>query len=161
MTTLVNKSLYIRRAISSDKERLIELINAAYRVEDFFKYDDRVNEGEVEGYLNQGLFFVGEDDAAVKACIHLEINANRAYFGLLSVDPSSQGKGWGKRMMEYVETEALKHGCAYMDIQIVNVRPELPVYYGKYGYVAGAISAFPKRSKIPCHFVQMSKKLSV
>jgi GNAT superfamily N-acetyltransferase len=161
MSTLINKSLYIRRAISSDKERLIELINAAYRVEDFFKYDDRVNGEEVESYLNQGLFFVGEDDAGMQACIHLEITGNRAYFGLLSVDPSSQGMGWGIRMMEHVETEASKLGCSHMDIQIVNIRPELPVYYGKYGYVTGATSAFPKRSKIPCHFVHMSKKLAV
>ncbi|MFI5151118.1 MAG: GNAT family N-acetyltransferase [Bacteroidia bacterium] len=153
--------LNIRQALEGDKPRLIELINAAYRVEDFFKYEDRVNAQEVDEYFGQGFFFVGEQESKVQTCIYLELKPDRAYFGTLCVDPSCQGMGLGKRMIDYVEEVALKAGCRFMDIQIVNIRPELPVYYGKYGYKTGPTSTFPKPSKIPCHFVQMTKELRI
>jgi hypothetical protein len=48
-----------------------------------------------------------------------------------------------------------------MDILIVSLRDELPGFYQKRGYVQNGTSAFPAdvETKIPCHFINMSKPL--
>ncbi|HXC06909.1 MAG TPA: hypothetical protein VNZ86_19255, partial [Bacteroidia bacterium] len=90
MNPKIRSEVTIRRAGEEDKSRLISLINAAYRVEDFFKYDDRVNRQELEECFEQGLFFVALEKDLLQACIYLELKTERAYFGLLSVDPACQ-----------------------------------------------------------------------
>jgi hypothetical protein len=53
-------------------------------------------------------------------------------------------------------------GCLFMDINVVNIRKELPGFYQKRGYVeTGTTSGFPDhvKTKIPCHFIEMSKPL--
>lgn len=49
-----------------------------------------------------------------------------------------------------------------MDLQIVNVRQELPAFYVRLGYVADGTNPFPADvpTKIPCHFVKMWKALA-
>jgi hypothetical protein len=48
-----------------------------------------------------------------------------------------------------------------MDLRIVNLREELPPFYRRLGYVETGTAPFPEeiKSKLPCHFVLMSKPL--
>ena len=48
-----------------------------------------------------------------------------------------------------------------MDIVIVSLREDLPPFYQKRGYVESGTSPFPPDvpTKIPCHFINMSKPL--
>ena len=48
-----------------------------------------------------------------------------------------------------------------MDILIVSLREDLPAFYEKRGYVQTGTSQFPPdvETKIPCHFINMSKPL--
>jgi len=48
-----------------------------------------------------------------------------------------------------------------MDLQIVNVRAELPGFYRRLGYVENGTAPFPQGVpvKLPCHSVKMSKDL--
>jgi hypothetical protein len=48
-----------------------------------------------------------------------------------------------------------------MDIQIVNVRSELPPFYRKLGYIETGTAPFPAEvvTKLRCHFIVMSKPL--
>jgi hypothetical protein len=49
-----------------------------------------------------------------------------------------------------------------MDLQIVNVRTELPRFYRSLGYVETGTVPFlaAVEPKFPCHFVKMSKPLA-
>jgi GNAT superfamily N-acetyltransferase len=89
------------------------------------------------------------------------LRSDRAYFGLLSVDPSQQRQGIGRGLVNDAERRAREARCEFMDILAVNVRPELPPIYQGMGYVASGTAPFPANvpTKVPCHFLRMSKDL--
>ena len=51
--------------------------------------------------------------------------------------------------------------CRFMDILVVNLRKELAGFYQGRGYVETGTSPFPAhvKTKVPCHFIEMSKAL--
>ncbi len=63
--------------------------------------------------------------------------------------------------MAAAEDRAHSAGCCFMDLTIVNLRRELPQYYGARGYVESGTEPFPAaaRAKMPCHLVRMTKAL--
>ncbi|SPE40502.1 Acetyltransferase, GNAT family [Candidatus Sulfopaludibacter sp. SbA3] len=153
--------MQVRLAAISEAPALVSLINAAFRVEKFFIDKDRIDMVQVEAFFGSGFFLVAADDAGLAACVYVEQRADRGYFGLLSVDPDRQKTGLGKRLVEAAEEHCRKLGCRAMDLQIVNLRRELPAFYQRLGYVETGTGTFPPDvvTKLPCHFVRMSKPL--
>jgi predicted N-acetyltransferase YhbS len=115
----------------------------------------------VRQHLTSGVFLVAESEAAISGCVYLEPRGERAYLGLLSVDPALQQSGLGSRLMTAGEEYCRERGARFMDIYIVNLRTELPAYYRKRGYVENGTTPFPADvpTKQPCHFINMSKPL--
>jgi GNAT superfamily N-acetyltransferase len=124
--------MILRTAKPSDAQLIAQLINLAFRVERFFVETDRVSRQEVESLLGRGSFLLAEDDGGMAACIYLELRGDRAYFGLLSVDPSRQRTGLGGMLIGAAEDRAREGGCRFMDLQTVNLRVELPALYRKF-----------------------------
>jgi GNAT superfamily N-acetyltransferase len=151
----------IRSAGERDAGALLDLINRAFAVERFFLDHDRIDLAGVEMFLKQGAFLISEEAGLPEACVYVEVRASRGYFGLLSVDPARQRSGLGKRLIAAAEDYCRQAGCAFMDLQIVNLREELPPFYRKLGYVEMGTAPFPAdiATKLPCHFVKMSKGL--
>jgi GNAT superfamily N-acetyltransferase len=91
----------------------------------------------------------------------VEQRGPRGYVGLLSVDPARQKAGIGKRLVKAAEEHCRALGCTAMDLQIVNLRRELPAFYESLGYAESGAAPFPQDvvTKLPCHFVRMSKPL--
>lgn len=81
-----------RPAIEEDKPPLIELINDAYKVTAFFKYEKRINETEIEEYYKNGSFLILETSLQIVGCVHYCFDADSLHFNLLSVHPGMQGK---------------------------------------------------------------------
>jgi N-acetylglutamate synthase-like GNAT family acetyltransferase len=159
-------SLQIRRATKADAKELTRVINAAFApAEMFFVEGDRVILEEVTGYLERGRFLIAEDTSTngIRGCVYLEDrDDDRTYLGLLSVDPSSQGTGIGSLLMEAAEQECRGRKSRHMDILIVNLREDLPAFYGNRGYKETGTSPFPTDvpTKMPCHFINLSKELN-
>lgn len=152
----------IRVANSADAEQITAVINAAFKIaEGFFVDGNRITIEEVRQHLTSGVFLVAENEAAISGCVYLEPRGERAYLGLLSVDPALQQSGTGSRLMTAGEEYCRERGARFMDIYIVNLRAELPAYYGKRGYVENGTTPFPADvpTKQPCHFINMSKPL--
>jgi GNAT superfamily N-acetyltransferase len=151
----------IRRATDRDAEALTGIINRAFAVEKFFIDADRITVDQVREFLNKGTFFVAQDDQ-IQACIYVELRGERAYFGLLSVEPAYQRSGLGKQLIAFAENFAREAGCRFMDINVVDLRTELPPIYRKLGYSVSGTSPLPDSipTKLPCHFIQMTKPLS-
>ncbi len=151
----------LRPASSADLLSLASLINRAYEVEKFFVDGDRVSPEDLALLMMRGVMLVGEDaGGAMAACVYVEVRGDRAYFGLLAVDPARQGGGWGRRMIEAAEAHARAAGCRAMDLSVVNLRTELPPLYRRFGYEETGTAAFnDPRAARPCHFILMSKAL--
>ncbi len=80
---------------------------------------------------------------------------------MLAVDPAQQKSGIGSRLMRAAEDFGRSLECKFADIRVVSVRPELPLIYGKLGYVPTGeeSAAVIKSATMPVHFVTMSKPL--
>jgi GNAT superfamily N-acetyltransferase len=155
----------VRPATEADTGALIKVINAAYRVEAFFIRGDRITEPELRAKLalptTAFLAIDGGPDDGLAAAVYVEVRGERGYFGLLSVDPGAQGQGLGRVLVEAAEAYGRAAGCVAMEIDVVNLRTELPPFYAKFGYVETGISPFPAPGKLtqPVHLVVMSKSL--
>jgi len=152
----------IRIADSADDERITEVINAAFKIaEEFFVDGNRITLEEVRRHRASGAFLIAESDGAIDGCVYVEPRGERAYLGLLSVDPARQQSGLGSRLMEAGEAYCRERGARFMDIYIVNLRTELPVFYERRGYVENGTTPFPADvpTKQPCHFINMTKAL--
>jgi len=151
----------LRVAEISDACAITSLVNAAFRVEKFFIDGDRIDIDQVKTFLGEGEFLLLEDGGGVAGCVYIKTGAERAYLGLLSIDPERQRAGLGSRLVHAAEDRARERGCSFLDLQIVNVRAELPVFYSGLGYTANGTAPFSTDAptKMPCHFVKMWKAL--
>jgi GNAT superfamily N-acetyltransferase len=150
-----------RTATTADAEAIASLVNRAFLVERFFVEGDRTNAAEIRELLASGSFLVIDAGGALAACVYVEVRGERGYFGLLAVEPSLQGKGLGRRLVDAAEAECRAAGCRAIDILVVDLRAELPPFYEKLGYSRTGTEPFtePGRAKLPCEFIAMSKPL--
>lgn len=138
------------------------LINSAFRKAESFIIDrDRVDLEVVQSLLAKGEFLVAEDQIALSGCVYLELRGERAYLGLLSVDPARQKTGVGSMLMCEAELHCARAGCRFMDLRIIDLRRDNHTFYKRRGYVETGTEPFPSDldTKLPCHFVNMSKPL--
>ena len=155
--------LRLRIATNADAEAIACLVNDAFRPERLiFTTEDRTNPEEVRSMMSKGEFLLAEDGTALIGCVYLEPQGKRCYLGLLSVDPARQRAGLGTWLMAVAEDRCRSTGIRSVDLQLVNLRKELPEYYRRLGYVENGTAPFPPQVKIsqPCHFIKMSKELS-
>ena len=156
------RALPIRIASPADAAKITAVINAAFRIaEGFFIDGNRITQAEVEQLLTKGTFLLAEDGDKLNGCVYVEMRGERSYLGLLSVDPAYQQGGVGSFLMLEAEEFCRARGSHFMDILIVHLREELPAFYQKRGYVQNGTSPFPEDvpTKVPCHFINMSKPL--
>jgi GNAT superfamily N-acetyltransferase len=154
--------MHLRHAARDDADSLARVINAAYRVEDFFKIGDRIDAAGVGDEMARGTFLVLEDDHGLAGCVYVEVTGELGNFGLLSVDPARQGQGHGSTLLRAAEEFCRGAGCRAMEIQVVNLRTELFPYYRRHGYLERGVRPFSasERTSRPCHFVVMRKDLT-
>jgi hypothetical protein len=138
METAVNAVLpHARPARSDEVTAIARLVNTAFQVEAFFKRGDRTTVAEIRDLMTRGEFLVVNDGECVDrlaGCVYVEREAERAYFGMLAIDPA---------------------------IHVVNLRAELPPFYQRLGYETIGTLPFPDdgSSTRRCHFIVMSKRL--
>src|SRR5262245_15918455 len=152
----------LRIATDADIDGLVSLINAAYEVEKFFIVGDRTDGAEVRSRMQRGRFLLVESEpGAIAGCAFVAVNGREGFLGMLSVTPSRQGHGLGRALTIAAEEYCRSHGCAEIEVEVVNVRAELPPFYRKLGYRESGQRPFPDADKttIPCHFVLMRKPL--
>ena len=138
------------------------MINAAFgSAERFFVEGDRIDAETVRGLFSKGKFLLAEDGAGLAGCVYVEVRGERGYLGLLSVEPARQRAGLGRRLTKTAEDTLRDAGCRAVDLAVVNLRAELVPFYRRLGYKETGTGPFPpeKRTKLPCHFVTMSKGL--
>jgi GNAT superfamily N-acetyltransferase len=151
----------IRIARPDEADALARLISLAYRVEDFFKIGDRTNRDDVRERMTSGAFLILEDEGTLAGCVYVTRNRDVGYFGMLSIDPARQGQGLGTQLIAAAEAHCRDAGCREMELEVVDLRTELPPFYRRFGYVETGTRPFTdtEQASRPCHFIVMSKRL--
>lgn len=154
----------VRIATSSDVSELVRIVNLAYRVEDFFINGNRTTDAEIRNKLatpGASFLVVDGDAAALAAAVYFEIRGDRGYFAMLSVDPAHQKRGLARLLIEAIVDRSRTAGCRSLDIEVVDLRAELPAFYRQFDFVATGTAPFPDPHKLtrPAHLVRMSKEL--
>jgi GNAT superfamily N-acetyltransferase len=155
--------MVIRPSHVDEAPAVAALITLAYRVEDFFVSGDRTDATDVRRRMQRGEFLVLEDPPGVLAgSVYVERRNDRGYFGMLSVDPARQGHGLGRALVDAAEARCLAAGCHEMEIEVVNLRTELPAFYRRLGYVEESTRPFPTDERVsrPVHYIVMTKPLA-
>ncbi len=154
----------IRVAEISDAEALKRLINEAFVVERVAIEGDRIDREGVLLNMRSGSFLVHEEDGSIVGCVYVQKKENRCCLGLLSVAPSLQGTGIGRKLVVAAEEFANRESCVAMDLRIISARSEvMQKFYEQLGYSVTGTSPLPDFVvlKAPCHFIHMSKLLKV
>ena len=154
--------MQFRTAQPADSDAIASLIDTAFNPERFYIDGDRTNPEKVRALMEKGKFHLLWDGHALVGCVYIELHGERGYFGLLAVDPARQRSGIGARLIATAEDECRAVGCRYMDLTLVNLRKELPPYYGRFGYIESGTLPFPADQhppKMPLHLIRMSKEL--
>lgn len=154
----------LRLAIPGDAAAIAALVNVAYRVEDFFKVGDRTDVAEIEQLLATDAFIVADMEAGgLGGTVYVRSTPPRGYFGMLSVHPEIQGAGLGRKLIAAAEQYCSERGCAEMDLSVVNLRTELPAFYGHLGYSLSGAEPWPEdqlhRISRPVHFITMTRRI--
>jgi len=162
MNTTTKRSTRVRVANVADVPGIITIVNAAFAIEDFID-GTRTDEGRMSEMMKKGTFLVAENAGVIVASVYTEMRGDRAYFGMLAVDPAQQGTGLGRTMVEAAEEHCRVQGAKFIDIAVLTLRPELPPLYRKFGYVETTVEEFkpssPLREGVECKAIIMSKAL--
>jgi ribosomal protein S18 acetylase RimI-like enzyme len=152
----------LRFAIESDLPSLMALVNMAFQVEQFFLIGDRLDHERTRQHFEKGRFLLVEEEG-IAGCVYVEMRGDRAYLGLLSVDPARQNRGFGRQLVSAAEKFARENGARFMDLTVVNLRTELPLFYEKLGYRSVGTQPIHEdlasRVSQACHLIRMSKAL--
>ena len=155
-----------RYATPEDIPEIVRIINSAFRVEDFFIDGDRTNEADIGARMAEPdvrfLVVDAPDSGRLAATVLMDIHGDRGHFAMLSVDPPFQGKGLSRLLMNAVEDYCREAGCKALDIEIVNLREELPAFYAANGFAPVTTLPFPDERKLrrDAHLVRMTKSLN-
>ncbi len=155
--------IHVRIATAADIAAMISVVNAAFAIEDFID-GTRTDEERLSEMMHKGTFLVAEDAGRrIVASVYTEMRKERAYFGMLAVDPKAQGMGLGRKMVSAAEEFCREQGARFMDITVLTLRPELPPFYRRFGYIEARIEEFkpsrPLKPGVECKAIVMTKSL--
>jgi ribosomal protein S18 acetylase RimI-like enzyme len=157
-----NDHVTIRAAKVADLPTLVLVINKAFAIETFLD-STRTDLEHLSVTTHKGDFLLAERDGQAVACVYVEVRGERAYFGMLAVDPAQQGQGFGRLLTTAAEQYGREHGCKHMDITVLSLRPELLPFYRRLGYSETGTEDFrptrPLKAGAKCHCILLSKVL--
>jgi len=149
--------LTFRPAIMADVERIVALVNSAYRGESSragwtteadLLAGQRTDAEEVISLISSAdsiilLCLNGEE---MIGSVHLQHGKHVAYLGMLVIQPLMQGQGIGKQFMQAAEAAAIKMWSVdKMLMYVITLRHELIAFYQRRGYRrTGKIKDFPQ-----------------
>lgn len=155
--------LRFREAVAADRPHLIPVINAAFAIETFLE-GTRTDDARLAAMMQKGTLLVAEDPSgAILGSVYTELRGAYGYLGMLAVDPARQGLGLARRLVQFAEDRFRSLGCTAVEISVLNLRPELPPIYRRYGYRETGTEPFAMartlKGDTECHCIVMQKPL--
>jgi len=148
--------MQLREASADDVSALVALVNSAYRgdssragwtTEAELLGGQRIDAERLAETIAtpDNVVLVHEAEGVPVGCVHLERIGDAAYLGMLTVRPTLQGAGLGRRLLEAAERFAVRAwGVASIHMTVIVQRAELIAWYERRGYVrTGERRPFP------------------
>ena len=135
-----------RKALSTEAETLVALVNSAYRGESSKQGwtteadlldGTRTNQADIENLISQpgSMILLCTEGREIIGCAHLEFAGSECRLGMLVVKPGLQSRGIGKQLMRAAENIAGKtRGVRTITMSVISVRHELIAFYERRGY---------------------------
>lgn len=149
-------NLTFRKAASSDVERIVALINSAYRGESSKRGwtteadllgGQRTDAEEISTLIETpgSIILLYFRDMSLIGSVHLERADDGAYLGMFTIEPTLQGQGIGKRLLEEAERIVRDEwGAKKIKMLVISLRAELIAFYERRGYRrTGIFKEFP------------------
>ncbi len=146
----------VSMATDSDIPELVILINSAYRGESSKKGwtteadlldGQRTDQESLRMLLNKPgsvLFKYVNEENSISACVNLQQQAQKLYLGMLTVSPTLQGSGIGKKLLAASEQYAWENKFEAIRMTVISIRQELIAWYERHGYkCTGETQPFP------------------
>ncbi|WP_313007563.1 GNAT family N-acetyltransferase [Brevundimonas vesicularis] len=164
----------VRAATSDDVVALHPLIERAYRGdtakagwthEADMLFDDRTSAAELSALIADPdrVVLLAHRDGALIGCVQVaRADEDLAYLGMLTVEPTLQASGLGRRLLAAAESEAVaRFGARRMEMTVIHRRAELIAWYERRGYApTGEARPFPVDPPRPeLEFVVLEKAL--
>ena len=168
----MNRPISIRSAIAADLPALTALIERAYRGKDArvgWTHEADLVAGARLGPTDLAdaladpdvALLVADADEGPAGCVQVTRRAgDRAYLGLLTVEPARQGLGLGDRLLRGGEAAGRAFGRVTMEMTVIDARPELIAWYRRRGYRdTGERLPFPVPTLKPVEFVVLERRV--
>lgn len=152
--------LAMRAATVADAAALVALINSAYRgdsskagwtTEADLLGGQRIDvEGLTETIGTPGnVVLLHEQDRVPMGCVHLKRTGEDCYLGMLTIRPTLQRAGVGRRLLEAAEHWAYEHWASRsVHMTVLVQRVELLAWYERRGYIrTGERTPFPDQDE--------------
>jgi ribosomal protein S18 acetylase RimI-like enzyme len=91
------------------------------------------------------LFLVGVVEGGIVASVMAGYEGHRGWINYLAVAPGFQGRGYGRRIMEYAEGLLRERGCPKINLQIRATNAKVIEFYKQLGFVPETVLSMGKR----------------
>ena len=147
---------HIKEASLNDVDKLKVLINSAYRGETSKKGwtteadllgGIRIDKESLKNLLTAkgSLILKYTESGTILGCVNLVAKENILYLGMLTVSPTEQQNGIGKKLLNASESYAQLNGFQEIEMTVISKRSELIEYYKRRGFQeTGEKRPFPK-----------------
>jgi GNAT superfamily N-acetyltransferase len=136
----------LRRAVSSDAEAIVTLVNSAYRgdtsragwtTEADLLGGQRVDDAGIRAAIadSNNVILLHEHAGQLLACVQLDRLADGCYLGMLTIEPQRQAAGLGRQLLQAAEEFAkTQWHCQRVEMTVIGLRSELIAWYERRGY---------------------------
>jgi ribosomal protein S18 acetylase RimI-like enzyme len=91
------------------------------------------------------LFLVGILDSRVIASVMAGYEGHRGWINYLAVDPTLQGNGYGRQIMEHTEQLLRDRGCPKINLQVRSTNRQVIDFYRRLGFAEDEVLSMGKR----------------
>jgi len=134
--------VHLRPFEDSDTESVVQLWGECALT---VPWNDPYKDIQRKTKVGRELFFVGTVEGQVMASIMGGYEGHRGWINYLAVHPDHQRKGYGKQLVESLETELFKRGCPKINLQIRHGNTAVQAFYESVGFADDNAMSMGKR----------------
>lgn len=98
------------------------------------------NPAKVRDYCANGCVWIGEwEGQTVAVCVVIPLSDDAEEITNIAVHPDFQRQGLGKKMLTWVEANALKTGIRWLEVGTADIGTEQIVFYKSFGFEENGI----------------------